>query len=867
MGDAGGSVVSPPTVTSREHEALLNTIDKIRALGISSHIHIPQIVVCGDQSAGKSSVLEAICGLRFQVGDGLCTVFATEYILRRADQESVYIGITPGSDVVDEEEIARLQSWTPSTTDLNRFNTIMEEAKHAMGVGQGKNFSQHCLRIEVCGPSQTNLSLVDVPGLFHTPGKGQTVIDKDTVTSLVQNYIKNPRSIIMAVVSAKSDPELQITLTFAHEHDPDGNRTIGVITKPDTLSKNSPNEERYFTLAQNKDSSAQFKLGWSVLRNRGFEERDCSPAERDENEHHFFNQGKWAALEPSLKGVDALRVRLAKILHDHIITELPSMLKDVENSIDVCERKLKALGSSRGTPLEQRLYLHRASVKYKSLMNTSSDGIYSDPFFGSSTNDVNFKKRIRAVAVSILQDFGNEMRLKGHAIELVDELPRKYKHKFGMPKKMKEEDYYNDVQLQMRRNAGRELPGLFNPDIVKSLFLEQCKPWGRIVKRTLNSLIAAAQVTTRQILEEVADDGTIDKLMVGIVNPAMQLIERDLRAKTQDLLHPILHGPPITLNNYLTETIQKRRQDETRKDLSARLFSFLGRDPSSENLEARQYKGNFDVRALLDTLVKTTEKDMQRFAAIDAANAMFAYYQVALERILDDFSIYAVEVWLLEKLPGLFDPETIVGLDSESITKIAGESEESNKERKLLNAKLEALKNTQETAYLLDSHKPQDNSLGPDGLDIQQRQQDSPSQEQLSKTMRFTSFLLAALTATTTTVAIPTLKVRDSCVETCGSTCYWQSDIDAAVNKGYSDYQSGTTEGDDSYPHTYNNYEGFDFPVSGPYQEFPILSSYQVYSGGSPGPDRVIFNTDGDYAGTITHTGASGNDFVACQAG
>ncbi|RMZ80081.1 hypothetical protein DV737_g3175, partial [Chaetothyriales sp. CBS 132003] len=847
MGDAGGPVGLPPVVTSNEHEMLLNTIDKIRALGISSHIHIPQIVVCGDQSAGKSSALEAICGLRFQVGDGLCTVFATEYILRRADQESVFIGITPGSDLVDEEEIARLRSWMPSTTDLSQFNTVMEEAKLAMGVGQGKNFSQHCLRIEVCGPSQTNLSLVDVPGLFHTPGKGQTMTDKETVTSLVKNYIRNPRSIIMAVVSAKSDPELQITLTFAHEHDPDGNRTIGVITKPDTLSKNSPNEDRYLTLAQNKDSSAQFKLGWSVLRNRGFEDRDCSPAERDENERRFFSQGKWASLESSIKGVSALRVRLAKILHDHIITEMPSMLKDVEFSIDACERKLKALGSSRGTVQEQRLYLHRASTKYKSLMSTSSDGIYSDPFFGSSADDVNFKKRIRAISVSILKDFGSEMRHKGHAVELVDELPKRYRHKLGTPKMMKKEDYYNDVQLQMRRNAGRELPGLFNPDIVKSLFLEQCKPWGRIVKRTMNSLIAAARTTTRQILEEVADGGTIDKIMVGLVNPAMQQIEADLRAKTQDLLQPILHGPPITLNNHLTETIQKRRQDETRKDVSARLSSFLGKDPSSESAKARQYQGSFDVGVLLDRLVQTTEKDMQRFAAIDAANAMFAYYQVAMERMIDDFSIYAVEVWLLDKLSGLFDPETIVELNNETITRIAGESEESIKERKVLNAKLEALKNTQETAYLLDSHKSRAKASG-------------------TIKMRFATFLLAALTATTTTVAIPTLQVRDSCVETCGSTCYWQSDIDAAVKQGYSDYQSGTTVGDDSYPHTYNNYEGFDFPVSGPYQEFPILSSYEVYSGGSPGADRVIFNTGGDYAGTITHTGASGNDFVACTA-
>ncbi|KAM5368092.1 hypothetical protein ACJZ2D_009696 [Fusarium nematophilum] len=106
---------------------------------------------------------------------------------------------------------------------------------------------------------------------------------------------------------------------------------------------------------------------------------------------------------------------------------------------------------------------------------------------------------------------------------------------------------------------------------------------------------------------------------------------------------------------------------------------------------------------------------------------------------------------------------------------------------------------------------------------------------------------------------------RASCVYTCGSTCYWQSDIDAALNKGYSLYQSGSTLGSGDYPHQYNDREGFDFPTSGPWYEFPILASFKVYSGGSPGPDRVIFDSNGNLDSLITHTGASGDNFVGCK--
>lgn len=127
--------------------------------------------------------------------------------------------------------------------------------------------------------------------------------------------------------------------------------------------------------------------------------------------------------------------------------------------------------------------------------------------------------------------------------------------------------------------------------------------------------------------------------------------------------------------------------------------------------------------------------------------------------------------------------------------------------------------------------------------------------------------LLALTTLLPFTTAFPSdLISRESCVDTCGSTCYLESDIAAAQNKGYSLYESGQTEGSNKYPHSENNYEGFDFPVDGPYLEFPILSSYKVYTGGSPGPDRVVFNTDNELAGVVTHTGASGNDFVQCTA-
>ncbi|KAK4198929.1 putative guanyl-specific ribonuclease [Triangularia verruculosa] len=137
---------------------------------------------------------------------------------------------------------------------------------------------------------------------------------------------------------------------------------------------------------------------------------------------------------------------------------------------------------------------------------------------------------------------------------------------------------------------------------------------------------------------------------------------------------------------------------------------------------------------------------------------------------------------------------------------------------------------------------------------------------------------VSAAPVSTDVEAAPALQER-ACAYTCGTVCYQTSHITAARNKGHQLRLAGQNisqspflirgavninQASDSYPHRYNNYEGFNFPTPAPWYEYPIMKTYAVYNGGSPGPDRVIFDSNGAFDKLITHTGASGNAFVAC---
>lgn len=135
--------------------------------------------ICGSQSSGKSSTLEAISEITFPTAEGLCTRFATELILRRGDKPELKVQIQP-SPTRTEEERVKLLKFTERESKHNTLPKIIEAAKVAIGLsgtGPGaKVFSADVLRIESTSPEAPNLTSVDLPGLFGASDKNQCVI-------------------------------------------------------------------------------------------------------------------------------------------------------------------------------------------------------------------------------------------------------------------------------------------------------------------------------------------------------------------------------------------------------------------------------------------------------------------------------------------------------------------------------------------------------------------------------------------------------------------------------------------------------------------------------------------------------------------
>jgi hypothetical protein len=126
-------MAAPNNTTALADPLMLDKIDKLFACGVGELVDLPQIVVVGDQSSGKSSVLEGLIRKPLPRDSGLCTRFATQIVFRRAKTEGVEVSIIPDKDA-GTEHVERVKSWgrkVKEELDSEAFVKIMKEVSYA----------------------------------------------------------------------------------------------------------------------------------------------------------------------------------------------------------------------------------------------------------------------------------------------------------------------------------------------------------------------------------------------------------------------------------------------------------------------------------------------------------------------------------------------------------------------------------------------------------------------------------------------------------------------------------------------------------------------------------------------------------------
>lgn len=199
----------------------------------------------------------------------------------------------------------------------------LAEAENSTVGEARKTFADDVFRIEICGPEQQHLSVIDVPGIFRKVTTGVTTkADMAMVRNMVVSYMQNPRSVMLAVIPANVDIGTQEILDMAEQCDPKGERTLGVLTKPDLVDEGA--ESAIMDIVEGRSHALNF--GWCIVRNSGEKQLKDSTAERHAREKLFFtSQGPWNKLPKDRVGIPALHALLVDILSELIRREFPNV--------------------------------------------------------------------------------------------------------------------------------------------------------------------------------------------------------------------------------------------------------------------------------------------------------------------------------------------------------------------------------------------------------------------------------------------------------------------------------------------------------------------------------------------------------------
>lgn len=267
----------------------------------------------GSQSAGKSSVLEAICG-RDILPRGSGIVTRRPLILQLNSTK-------PGQTVRDKDGKEHLE-WGEfqHTGDKKfiKFDEITAEivAETDRVTGSNKNVSSVPIGLRLYSPYVIPLTLVDLPGLVKNALPGQPPDIDVQIASCVNVYISRPNAIILAVCAANADLATADALCAAQRVDPNGDRTVGVLTKVDIVDKGT--ENNVVAILNNEDY--KLKLGWIAVQNRSQKDIDGNkPINKHlKDEMNFFMSHDFYKVVASRCGVAYLTKRLNQVLINHI---------------------------------------------------------------------------------------------------------------------------------------------------------------------------------------------------------------------------------------------------------------------------------------------------------------------------------------------------------------------------------------------------------------------------------------------------------------------------------------------------------------------------------------------------------------------
>ncbi|CDK25695.1 unnamed protein product [Kuraishia capsulata CBS 1993] len=340
---------------------LIPVVNKLQDIVTNTNLadlDLPILTIIGSQSSGKSSVLENIIGKDFLPrGTGIVTrrPLILQLINIEEDDQLIYKSPPPvsNSELTLEEHLKRASGDDAPPSEWGEFlhipgkrfynfDEIRKEIENetARVAGKNKGISRIPINLKVYSPKALNLTMVDLPGLTKIPIGDQPTDIERQIKNLILEYIAKPNSIILAVSPANVDLVNSESLKLARQVDPQGKRTVGILTKLDLMDQGT---NAYDILA---GKVYPLKLGFIGIVNRSQQDISTNKSLDDslQAEEDFFRSHAAYRNLSSKCGTRYLAKTLNQTLMNHIRDRLPDIKAKLNTLMGQTEQELASYG-------------------------------------------------------------------------------------------------------------------------------------------------------------------------------------------------------------------------------------------------------------------------------------------------------------------------------------------------------------------------------------------------------------------------------------------------------------------------------------------------------------------------------------------
>ncbi|MBN3290961.1 MX protein, partial [Polypterus senegalus] len=478
----------------------IDLIDFLRSLGIDQDLPLPSIAVIGDQSSGKSSVLEALSGVSLPRGSGIITRCPLEMKMKKIREGKPWKGTLKYRDI---------------EMHLHDPKFVEEEILKAQNIiaGTASGISTELISLKIESSQVPDLTLIDLPGIARVAVGDQPSDIGEQIKSLIQTFIEKAETIILVVVPSIVDIATTEALKMAKEFDPDGQRTLGILTKPDMIDKG--NEEK--TVAVVRNLVIELKKGYMIVKCRGQQDinENLSLAEAIENERESL---------PNLK-------RKIEDKLDETATELKTYGQPVpvadKETISFLVEKLRKYYDDISSIIKGEEKVEDQECKVFSHLREQFEGLKKHldtsftEFRGEHSNIEDFMKKNRGkelpgfISYSTFEKFITQQieNLEAPSFKLLNAVSVRGEH--------------SNIEDFMKKNRGKELPGFISYSTFEKFITQQIEnleaPSFKLLNAVSELMYSAYTKTAKTHFERFPNLLQVIKSLIG------DILEKEFR--------------------------------------------------------------------------------------------------------------------------------------------------------------------------------------------------------------------------------------------------------------------------------------------------------------------------------------------------